>query len=457
MGLYRMASLSCSTCGKEFSKKAALDRHGARKIPCKAPTQLIANSVHEALKEAGVEHLEAPLQEFRDSSKKFHVSLSKEVRSEHGIFFTPKKARDLLFEKLAALGVKPKVVLEPSFGSGEFLLDARRIYPEAKILGVELNQSLFDSVKCSEAELTCCDFLTWKGEADLIIGNPPYFIMKTDEISPKEKKEFAQKNAACMTQRPNMYVKFLCKCLDEHLTDGGHLAFIIPTSLYNCSYYQPMRNYIAEHTTIEWLETLVKPGFHDTTQETMLIILKKEKGMGANKFIFQSASGNTYISPFYKELHELSKGAKTIRDLGLKVKTGNIVWNQVKENLSDEGRLLIYSSNIQNSELVLNNLNGDVKKQYVKEISKPSLDGPVILVGRGYGNSFHFNFALVNLKGFYAENHVNVIYPVTSEGVKNLERVAKSFRDERCLKFVESFFGNGSISATELETIIPIF
>jgi adenine-specific DNA-methyltransferase len=216
-----------------------------------------------------------------------------------------------------------------------------------------------------------------------------------------------------------------------------------------------MRNYIAEHTTIEWLETLVKPGFHDTTQETMLIILKKAKGN--NNFVFRSISGNTYISPFYKELHELSKEAKTIANLGLAVKTGNVVWNQVKENLSDEGRLLIYSSNIRNSELVLNNLLGKEKKQYVKEISKPTIDGPVILVGRGYGNSFRFNFARVNLKGFYAENHVNVIYPVTSEGVKNLERVAKSFQDERCLKFVKSFFGNGSISATELETIIPIF
>jgi hypothetical protein len=31
------------------------------------------------------------------------------------------------------------------------------------------------------------------------------------------------------------------------------LAFIIPTSLYNCSYYQPMRNYIQKHTTIKYV------------------------------------------------------------------------------------------------------------------------------------------------------------------------------------------------------------
>ena len=164
-----------------------------------------------------------------------------------------------------------------------------------------------------------------------------------------------------------------------------------------------------------------------------------------------------YISPFYKELYDITKDTKTLNELGLGVKTGNIVWNQVKEHLSDKGTLLVYASNINNSELKLNNLGGKIKKQYVTNINKPTLNGPLILVERGYGNSYSFNSVLVNLKDFYAENHINVIYPKTPEAITNLEKVLKSFHDERTHKFIKWFIGNGSISATDLKFLIPIF
>jgi len=450
-----MSKPTCDVCGKEFTKKVGLEKHKERKNPCKKPHTLIQANINQALEDAGVSHLEIPITEFREASKKFNSSLSKEERSEQGIFFTPKKARDVLFSKLAELNISPKNILEPSFGSGEFILDARRIYPESHILGVEKNEALFKSVKCPNSTLTCSDFLTWKGKADLIIGNPPYFVLKTDTLSAKEKKRFSENNSASMTGRPNIYILFLYKCLEEHLDTDGFLAFIIPTSLYNCSYYQPMRNYIQKNTTIRHLENLNKPGFYETGQETMLIILQKKKVN--DDYIFKSKSGNIYISPFYKELYDLTKHSKTLKDLGLGVKTGNIVWNQMKDKLSDEGTLLVYSSNINNSELKLDNLGGKVKKQHVKNVEKPKLNGPLILVERGYGNSYSFNSVLVDLKDFYAENHINVIYPKTPDTTGNLERVAKSFKDERSQNFIKWFIGNGSISATDLETLIPIF
>jgi adenine-specific DNA-methyltransferase len=262
---------TCETCGKEFSRKGALEKHRANKRPCKAPVGFspAVDPTPQPESEAG--------DAFRGNSKALNKKLSKEVRAAQGIFFTPKKARDLLFQKLEEFGVAPKKILEPSFGSGEFLLDARRLDPGAELCGVEKNEEVFKSVTCTGTELVCGDFLTWVGKADLIIGNPPYFLMKTDHMSATEKKAFAQKNAACMTGRPNIYVSFLYKCLEEHLEDGGFLAFIVPTSLYNASYYQPMRDYIRSRCTIRWLETLDKPGFFDTAQETALIVLEKRE------------------------------------------------------------------------------------------------------------------------------------------------------------------------------------
>jgi adenine-specific DNA-methyltransferase len=186
----------------------------------------------------------------------------------------------------------------------------------------------------------------------------------------------------------------------------------------------------------------------------MLIVLQKNK-LNDN-YIFRARNGCFYISPHYNDLYHITENTTTLSELGLGVKTGNVIWNEVRENLADEGTLLIYSSNLTQCQLTLNNLCGS-RKQYVTNINKPVLTGPVILVERGYGNTFKFNFALVDLPEFYAENHINVIYPKTPESVVHLEKVVKSFQNEKNKLFIEWFLGNGSVSATDLETIFPIF
>jgi hypothetical protein len=88
-------------------------------------------------------------------------------------------------------------------------------------------------------------------------------------------------------------------------------------------------------------------------------------------------------------------------------------------------------------------------------LDKPVLEGPHLLVERGYGNGYLFQYVLID-QPCYAENHVNVIYPRTPDSA-NLDRVVKSFQDPRTAQFIKYFIGNGSLSATELETLFPIF
>lgn len=375
--------------------------------------------------------------EFSEVSSFFHQSLSKKDRSEQGIYFTPKKVRSRLFEKLTDMKIKPKLILEPSFGTGEFMKDASQHYPSATLIGVEKNPDLYPSYPSTTTY--CEDFLTWSYEkkADLILGNPPYFVMKG-------------KYPECMTGRPNIYVLFLYKCLTQHLPPGGTLAFILPTSLYNSAYYQPMRDYLYQHTTICHLETLKKPGFYDTTQDTMLLILQLREGPKDYFFVYKQL----YLSPYTAELDKLVHGTKTLHELDLGVKTGNVVWNQHKDALSDEGTLLIYSSNIHDGKLVFPPLKPP-KKQYIR-LDKPVLKGPHVLVERGYGNGYLFEYAIID-QPCYAENHVNVIYPKTKESISTLEKVVASFQDPRTALFLKYFIGNGSLSATELETLFPIF
>jgi hypothetical protein len=250
--------------------------------------------------------------------------------------------------------------------------------------------------------------------------------------------------------RTNIFALFLYKCL-QMLSADGILAFIIPTSIYNCSYYQPTRTYIAREFTILHAETLQDAAFYGTDQETALLIIKK--AADPHKRHIFTANDLAFISPNPESL-SLLRSDTTIKSLGLSVKTGNIVWNQVKGDLHEtDGTLLIYSSNIANGELTLNNLKGDEKKQYVKS-TKEAISEPVILVERGYGNSYSFNSIYVDLKyPFYAENHVNVIYGDPNK----LQIVAESLKDERTQQFIKYFIGNGSVSKTDLETIVPIF
>ena len=129
----------------------------------------------------------------------------------------------------------------------------------------------------------------------------------------------------------------------------------------------------------------------------------------------------------------------------------------MKDNLTNDkekGVLLVYSSNIKDSVLVLDNLKGDEKKQYITDIKKEPLKCRTILVERGYGNTFRFNAIIMSGEtAYYAENHLNVIYGSD----ENIDRVYTSLKDKRTCEFVKLFLANGSMSASDLEQLIPIY
>ena len=384
-------------------------------------------------------------EQFRENSIKLQTALTKEERHKEGIFFTPKNVREKLFAILEKYPA-PKTILEPCFGTGEFLYDAKTAYPNANIIGVEQNKKLFESVHLPGMILQ--DFLKYTSEkVDCIIGNPPYFVTK-------------DKNEECMTGRGNIFVQFLYKCLKDHLNAGGILAMILPTSFLNCSYYEPCRKYIAENATIEHIEVLKDTGFYDTNQETILFVVKLVKADKEKPYIFERA-GKVYFSPMYKDLREIVRNTTTLQALQMNVKTGDIVWNEWKEDLHDtEGTCIVYSTNIVNNELCLNNITSspDKKQCLKKKTDKLPLRGPAIVVNRGYGNAYELKYAFIpNTMDFFGENHVNVIMPTSEESNANIETVLRSFRDERTRKFIEMFVGNGALSKTELETVLPIF
>ena len=379
---------------------------------------------------------------FRDASIQLTKSLTKQVKQEGGIFFTPKEDRDRLFEILDSFKIRPKSVLEPSFGSGEFLEDLYDKYPDATITGVELNKELFSAT--NRESVYNMDFLEYFGKHDLIVGNPPFFVMEKNE-----------ETVLCQDNRPNMFVQFLYKAIEYNLEEGGVLAFILPTSFYNCSYYEKMRRYLAKHTTVLAVEPL-NGSYIETQQATFLLVLQEAYGSSKSNDFFLERGDNIYLTPCKTELTSMLKNSSTLFELGFEVKTGEVVWNQEKEKLVDEGTLLIYSANFKDGKIVLGV--NEPKKQYITGFKRSPLSGKAILINRGYGNAaYKLNSVLVDYDNFYAENHVNVVTPKSKESEQFIEKVYASLQSPKTVEFIRMFIGNNALSKSEIETCLPIW
>jgi hypothetical protein len=379
---------------------------------------------------------------FRDVSIQLTKSLTKKVKQEGGIFFTPKEDRERVFEILDSFKIQPTCVLEPSFGSGEFLEDLYEKYPDSEIIGIELNKELFSATK--RESVYNMDFLEYFGKHDLIVGNPPFFVMEKNEDT-----------VLCQDSRPNMFVQFLYKAIEYNLEKGGILAFILPTSFYNCSYYEKMRRYLIKNTKVLAVEPL-NGSYIETQQTTFILVVQEAWGSSNSNDFFLERGDNIYLTPYKTELTSLLKNSSTLFELGFEVKTGEVVWNQEKDKLTDEGTLLIYSANFKDGNIVLGV--NEPKKQYISGFKKSPLSGKAILINRGYGNAaYSLNSVLVDYDSFYAENHVNVVRPKTRESELLIEKVYKSLKSAKTVRFIGMFIGNNALSKNEIESCLPIW
>lgn len=112
---------------------------------------------------------------------------TKDVRKqiEFGDWQTPLFLTNKIIELLDKKGICPKTIIEPTCGKGNFLISCRKVWPDAKLIGFEINNEYIEHAKSilqNHAEIHHADFFTvqWenvfkKTQAPvLIIGNPPW-------------------------------------------------------------------------------------------------------------------------------------------------------------------------------------------------------------------------------------------------------------------------------------------
>ena len=303
---------------------------------------------------------------YSELSIKLTTKINKNEKKKNGIFFTPPETIYKNIEILEPFMENVKTILEPSCGSCEFILLLNNIKPNINITGIELNKTIFESIKQYDSDnITLVNEnyinLEFNTKFDLIIGNPPYFVMKKSDVEKSYYNYF--------DGRPNIFILFIIKSL-ELLNNKGIISFVLPKSFLNCLYYDKTRKHIIENYNILYiLECNDK--YLETQQNTIILIIQNEKPTNNNILYSIAISEYTIFGTKdnIKILNTLYYNSKTLFDLGFNVNVGNIVWNQCKNILTDDNNKthLIYSSDITNNKLSIKKYLNKEKKNYIKK------------------------------------------------------------------------------------------
>lgn len=387
-------------------------------------------------------------------------AIPKKEKQANGIYFTPPNTVKRNIELLQPYLDNITTVLEPSCGSGEYITQLKT-NNNLEITGVEMNEKIFESIHSLEdtnLRLINSDFLgmDFSESYDLIIGNPPYFVMKKGDVDESYYDYF--------DGRPNIFILFIIKSLSL-LNSNGILSFILPKSFLNCLYYDNTRRYINQNFTIlDIVECTDK--YIDTQQGTIILIIQNKAPVDTNNrfTIIRSPYTIFSTSEALDKLKQLYENSTTLKNMGFSACIGNITWNQHKSCLTtDESKtLLVYSSDIKNNKLEIQKYRNDKKKNY---INKSGTSDPVLVINRGYGNGkYKLNYAIINEnddKEYLVENHLICIkYNLEfnkDELVALYKKIINSFTKEKTREFIQLYFNNNAINVAELCNILPIY
>ena len=401
------------------------------------------------------------MEKYSDLSKKLTKNIDTNEKKKNGIYFTPATIIKKNIDALNPYFSKIKTVLEPSCGSCEFLNYIDTNTSNVEMTGIENNQIIYDEIKKisfkNPTQIINTDFLEWSPtqKYDLIIGNPPYFVMKKDDVSTEYYDYF--------DGRPNIFTLFIVKSL-HMLTPNGILSFILPKSFTNCLYYDKLRKYITDKYSILELIDCSDDSFIETKQETILFMVQNRTNPGKNAKYMIHISDYTILNTPENivKMRELYKDSTTLNKLNFSVSVGNVVWNQCKAILTDDTKKtrLIYSSDIVDSKLVVKEYTNKEKKNY---IDKPGSTNVILVINRGYGvGDYQFHYCVIDVDYPYlVENHLICVkygaQKTKPELLQLYNKIIQSLNHEKTNEFINLYFGNNAINTTELNYILPIY
>mgnify|MGYP001052450977 CR=1 FL=1 len=255
-------------------------------------------------------------------------------------FYTPQIVPQTLYKVLSQQGIQPKRLYEPSAGSGVFISEAVKTFPQIEqITAVEkerLTGLVLSAMKSSLSVKTTTHITGFEeapvkdnGTYDLIVSNIPFGNFSVyDEAFPDKE----------LSGRIHNY--FFAKGLDK-LSEGGLMAFITTDAFLNSPSNYAARKYIFERADFVSVavmpDNLMKDTGNTEAPSHLLIIQKhndKEQLSESEKLLLDTIGLKNEFGSYFQNLY-LYNHREII--IGNKVEAGKNQYGQAHETVWQDG------------------------------------------------------------------------------------------------------------------------
>jgi adenine-specific DNA-methyltransferase len=343
--------------------------------------------------------------------------------------------------------------------------------------------------------VTICDTISFFSDKanqrnfDIIIGNPPYGKLTLS-------KEVRQEYEESLFGHANLYGVFTHLAINMVKPDGV-IGFLTPTSFLSGEYFKKLRKFIRKETHPLIIDFVAgrKGVFEDVLQETLLAVYKKKSELskedqaveineittlpsgklkissaGRYKLSFDTCS--PWILPrdikHARIVAAMSNMKDNLRTYGYKVSTGQLVWNRLKKQLSDKKNKSSFP--IIWAEAVSKDGNFELKSEkknhkkwfHFKEGDDFLLTtNSCVLLQRTTSKEQEKRLITTVLpdivfeehKCAVIENHLNMIIPINSETIVNLQTLSIFLNSKVVNDAFRTISGSVAVSAYELESL----
>ena len=129
-------------------------------------------------------------------------------------------------------------LLDPAVGNSVFLIHSKRTNPKCNLFGYEIDEKILTYFgNPSNANIINGDYLLedWDRKFDAIVCNPPYNRFQAVSNRNEILETISNHTGIRYSGYTNLYILFLIKSIHQ-LSDGGRLAYIIPSEFLNSKY-----------------------------------------------------------------------------------------------------------------------------------------------------------------------------------------------------------------------------
>lgn len=450
--------------------------------------------------------------------------LPDEVRSAQGMFFTPPPLVDRLLDMAEQAGVLwgEHTVIDPAAGGGAFITPvALRMASELRDRGATASQVLDHvathltgleidpfsgwmadvflhlslSPLCEEAGRPMPRVVLWAnslrmevGERryDAVIGNPPYGRIT---LEPEMRARYARS----LYGHANLYGLFTDLAV-QLCRPGGVIGYVTPASFLGGQYFKNLRALLLDEAAPAAIDFVADRSgvFDKVLQETVLAVLRREQAgstvsVSTTQLIGAGATSQTRASGAFRlprdrhapwllprdstdaDLLRHSAGMRhRLRDYGLAVSTGPLVWNRHKAQLRPRrvrgAYPLIWAESVLST--------GEFRFRAERRSHQPYFtlcsgqdhlltSEPVVLVQRTTAKEQRRRLiaaliptSFIDTHGaVVVENHLNMVYPSGTVPAVPLRAVAALLNSEVVDRVFRCISGSVAVSAFELESL----